>query len=91
LPPPILLARLTEATGKFFKLRLLGFQTDFAFLLGTSFADADHAAALEHGRVFIEDKLDHLAAPRVETSAAGNLLSRNSLTVYSWKSPPRIR
>lgn len=50
-------------------VRLAGFQTDFVFLLGASFADPDHAAALKDGRVFIDDKLDHLAAPEVETSA----------------------
>jgi hypothetical protein len=49
--------------------RLHGFQADFSLLLGASFADPDHAAALGAGHVFIEDKFDHLAAPKVETPA----------------------
>ncbi len=49
--------------------RLDGFQPEFTFVLGVGFADPDHAAPLADGRVFIEDKLDHLAAPNVETSA----------------------
>jgi len=36
-------------------------------LLGVGFADPDHLAAL--GAVFIENELDHLAAPNIETSA----------------------
>ena len=48
--------------------RLDGFQADFSFLLGAGFADPDHVAALGAGRLFIEDKFDHLAAPKVETS-----------------------
>ena len=48
---------------------LRGFQADFSLLLGTGFADPDHAAALGAERLFIEDKFDHLAAPKVETSA----------------------
>ncbi|OLB21861.1 MAG: hypothetical protein AUH16_01245 [Acidobacteria bacterium 13_2_20CM_57_7] len=39
-------------------VRLSGFQADFAFLLGASFADPDHAAALEDGRIFIEDNMN---------------------------------
>jgi hypothetical protein len=49
--------------------RLDGLQADFSFLLGAGFADPDHAAALGAGRLFIEDKFDHLAAPKLETSA----------------------
>src|SRR6266849_4679123 len=49
--------------------RLDGFQAGFSFMLGAGFADPDHAAALGAGRLFIEDKFDHLAAPKVETSA----------------------
>lgn len=49
--------------------RLDGFQADFSFLLGASFANPDHAATHEAERVFIGDKFDHLAAPKVETSA----------------------
>jgi hypothetical protein len=49
--------------------RLDGFQADFSFLFGASLADPDHAAALGAGPVFIEDKFDHLAAPKVESSA----------------------
>ena len=49
--------------------RLNGFQADFSLLLGAGFADPDHAAALGAGRLFIEDKFDHLAAPKVENSA----------------------
>jgi len=49
--------------------RLDGFQADFSLLLGASFADPDHAAALRAGHLFVEDKFDHLAAPKVETSA----------------------
>jgi hypothetical protein len=49
--------------------RLDGFQADFSLLLGTGFADPDYAAALGAERLFIEDKFDHLAAPKVETSA----------------------
>ena len=49
--------------------RLQGFQADFSILLGASFADPDHAAALRAGHLFVEDKFDHLAAPKVETSA----------------------
>jgi len=49
--------------------RLDGFQADFSFLFGAGFADPDHAAALGAGRLFVEDKFDHLAAPKVETSA----------------------
>ena len=45
------------------------FQSDLSFLLGASFADPNRSAVLKDGRVFIEDKLDHLAAPEVETSA----------------------
>jgi hypothetical protein len=46
-----------------------GFQADFSFLLGAGFADPDHAAAHGAERVFIADKFDHLAAPKVENSA----------------------
>jgi hypothetical protein len=49
--------------------RLQGFQADFSILLGASFADPDHAAALRAGHLFVEDKFDHLAAPKVEASA----------------------
>jgi hypothetical protein len=48
---------------------LYDFQADFAVVLGAGFADPDHAAALANGRVFIEDKFDHLAALNMETSA----------------------
>lgn len=34
----------------------------------TGFADPDHAASLGAGSLLIEDKFDHLAAPKVETS-----------------------
>lgn len=49
--------------------RLARFQADFSFLLGAGFADPDHTAALGAGRLFIEDKFDHLATLKVETSA----------------------
>jgi len=49
--------------------RLDGFQADFSFLLGAGFADPDHTAPLGAERVFIEDKFDHMAASKVETSA----------------------
>jgi len=49
--------------------RLHGFQADFSLLLGADFADPDYAAALGVGRLFIEDKFHHLAAPKVEISA----------------------
>jgi len=49
--------------------RLDGFQADFSLLLGAGFADPDHAAALGAGRLFVEDKFDHLAVPKIETSA----------------------
>jgi hypothetical protein len=49
--------------------RLDGFQSDFSFLLGASFADPDYAAAHGAERVFIEDNIDHLAAPKVGSSA----------------------
>jgi len=42
--------------------RLDGFQADFSFLLGASFADPGHAAAHRAERIFIEDKFNHLAA-----------------------------
>ena len=45
-------------------------------MLGVAFADPDHAAALADGRVFIEDKLDHLAAPKVETFAQPETIFR---------------
>lgn len=50
-------------------VRLACFQADFSFLLGAGFANPGHGAALGDGSVFIEDKLDYLAAPKVETSA----------------------
>jgi hypothetical protein len=49
--------------------RLHGFQADFSFLLGVSFADPGHPATHGAGHVFIEDKFDHMAAPKIETSA----------------------
>jgi len=49
--------------------RLDGFQADFSLLLRAGFADPDHAAALGAGRLFFEDKFDHLAAHKVETYA----------------------
>ena len=50
--------------------RLDLFQADFSLLLGTGFADPDHAASLGVGHLFVDDKFDHLAAPnKVETSA----------------------
>jgi len=55
---------------------LHGFQAGFSFLLGADFADPDHTAALGAGRLFIEDKFDHLAAPKVETSAQPETFSR---------------
>ena len=45
-----------------------GFQADFALLLGAGFADPDHATPLGAGRLFVEDKFDHLTTPQVETS-----------------------
>jgi hypothetical protein len=48
--------------------QLLNFQADFALKLGAGFADPDHAAALADRRKLIEDKLDHLAALKVEAS-----------------------
>ena len=56
--------------------RLNGFQADFSLLLGAGFADPDHAAALGAGRLFIEDKFDHLAAPKIETSAQSETFFR---------------
>jgi hypothetical protein len=50
-------------------VRLAGFESDFTFLLGAGFANPDHGATFGDGRVFIEDKLDYLAAPKVENSA----------------------
>jgi hypothetical protein len=44
------------------------FQAEFSFLLGASFADPDHVAALGTGCVFTEDEFDHLAMPKRETS-----------------------
>jgi hypothetical protein len=49
--------------------RLHDFQADFALMLGAGFADPDYAAALAARRIFIEDKLDYLAALSEETSA----------------------
>ena len=49
--------------------RLDGFQADFSLLLGAGLADPDHAAALEDRRIFLKDKLDRLAAPKIETPA----------------------
>jgi len=49
--------------------RLHSFQADFSFLVGTDFADPDHAASLGAGGLLIEDEFDHLAAPKVKTSA----------------------
>jgi len=49
--------------------RLDGFQADFALVLGSSFADPDHAAAHGRERVWIEDNFHHLAASQMETSA----------------------
>jgi hypothetical protein len=49
--------------------RLGGFQAHSSLLLGTGFADPDNATALGAERLFIEDKFDHLAARKVETSA----------------------
>jgi hypothetical protein len=49
--------------------RLHDLQADFSLLLGTGFANPDHAASLGVGRLFVEDKFDHLAAPKVETCA----------------------
>jgi len=56
--------------------RLDGFHADFSFLLGPSFADPDHAAPHGAKRVFIEDNFDHVAAPKVETSAQPETLFR---------------
>ena len=64
----LLVSRVTK------HVRLARFQADFSFLLGAGFSDPDHTAALGAGRLFIEDKFDHLAAPKVETRTAGNLL-----------------
>jgi hypothetical protein len=50
-------------------VRLARFEADISFLLGASFADPDYAAALGAERVLIEDKFDHLAAPKMETTA----------------------
>jgi hypothetical protein len=49
--------------------RLQGFQADFSILLGASLADPDHAAAVRAGHLFVEDKFDDLAAPKIEISA----------------------
>ncbi len=56
--------------------RLDDFQAGFSLLLGGGSADPDHAAALGAGRLFIEDKFDHLAAPKVETSAQSETFFR---------------
>jgi hypothetical protein len=55
---------------------LARFQAGFSFLLGTGFANPDYGAALGDGRVFVEDKLDHLAAPKVQTSAQAKTFFR---------------
>jgi hypothetical protein len=55
--------QLTAVVSPLLDDRLEGFQADFSLLLGASFADPDHVAALGAGRLFIEDKFDHLAAP----------------------------
>jgi hypothetical protein len=49
--------------------RLDGFQANFSLPLGAIFADPDHAATLRARRFFIEGKFDHLATPKVETTA----------------------
>jgi hypothetical protein len=48
---------------------LEGFQAELSFTLGAGFADPDHLAALGGGHIFSEDKFDHLAAPKIETSS----------------------
>ena len=52
------------------------FQADFSRLLGTRLADPDHTAALGAWRLFIQDKFDQLAAPKVEIAAESETLFR---------------
>ena len=51
-------------------------QADFTFLLGASFSDPNDAAALEVGRVVIENNLNHLAAFELDSSAQPETLLR---------------
>ena len=48
--------------------RLNGFQPDFPFLLGTGFANPDHAAEVGAVASLFEDEFDDLSAPELETS-----------------------
>jgi hypothetical protein len=67
---------LTVAVSPLKVDRLHCFKADFSFPLGAWFADPDHPTALGAGHVFIEDKLDHLAAPKIETSTQPETFSR---------------
>jgi hypothetical protein len=66
--PDINWFQLTAVVRRLLDDRLHGFQADFSLLLGASFADPDHAAALRAEGVLIEDKFDRLAAPKMETT-----------------------
>jgi hypothetical protein len=65
--------------------RLDGFQADFSLLLGARFANPDDAAALGAGGLLIEDKFDHFAAPKVETTAQPEFFFRG-IQDEAWES-----
>ena len=46
-----------------------GFQANFAFVLGTYFADPDHNATHRVQRVFIQDDFDNLTPSQMEAPA----------------------
>lgn len=48
---------------------MYGFEPGFAFVFCSSFADPHHTAVLRHGAVFVKNQLDHLSAPKIQTSA----------------------
>jgi hypothetical protein len=63
--------------GNWAPARLLdGFQADFSFLPGIGFANPYYAATGGAGRVFIEDKFNHLAAPQWKISAQAETFLR---------------
>jgi len=62
-----------------------GFQPDFSLLLGAHFADPDYATALGARRFLIEDKFDHLTAPKVETSTQSETFFRG-IEDEAWES-----
>jgi hypothetical protein len=69
IPRAAILRAARTAAHRNLLIRLDHFQADFSLLLGTSFADPDHAASLGVGHVFVENKFDHLAAPKIKTSS----------------------